>query len=144
MIDLFVGVIAFLNELTKNELLHMVKVMWVSTEGTTKLGYVSCLHFLLQQIRLVKKKDNGYMPEAFIVDNCIKDIQAFDHSICRTILHECLIKGTGCNEENDGCDLVKALKPFGALGALSTHINHKKWHSFHLKIVFTDASCGLS
>ncbi len=127
-----------------HETLHVFKPVWVPGEIWEVVADAAVLDLVYEEIRLVEKEDDRYTAEAPVVDDRVKDIDAFHQTVGDAVLKEGLVEGTGGDEEQDGGDFIKALEPLVSLGTLPAHVNKAEGDPFDVNEVFVDAASSFT
>lgn len=79
---------------------------------------------LLKAVDLVQEQDDGGVDEPSRITDGVEQSQSLLHSVDRLVLEEKLIVLGYGNEEEYGCDILKAVNPLLPFGALASHIEH--------------------
>ena len=102
----------------------------------------NALHFDLfrEQVSLVEEQDDRDWPETPVIDNCVKNVDALLEPIGHTVLEQCLVKGTWCNEEENWRHFVETLEPLLSLWPLASNIDKSEGNTFDVDQVLMDTT----
>ena len=144
MVDLLVGIVTFRVKHLQYERLHFFEILRIAAERRKVVRYVRHFDLLGEQIRFVEKENNGHVPKALVVYDCLEDVDALGEPIRRPIFHENLIVAARRDEKDDRRHFVEALEPFRSLRSLPADVDHFEWNALDGEVVLEDAARRLA
>jgi len=89
---------------------------------------------LLEEILLVEEQDDRRVHEPFVVADFLEEFEGFSHAVGLVVfVEEEVVFGEGDTEDGGG-DVLEAVHPLLAFGALSAHVHHPIVHVVHVEL----------
>jgi hypothetical protein len=137
-IDLFGGRFILGDELCLDVLGGRVELVRPGVLGKT-YGERRALDLVLEQILLVEEQNDGRVDEPLVVADRVEETQRLVHAVGRLVLVQDLVVLAERHAEDDRCDVLEAVDPLLALGALAAHVEQPKVEVLEREVDLDDA-----
>ena len=105
---------------------------------------ILCFNLLCEQVSLVEKQDDRDRPETPVIDDCVKNVDAFLEPIGDAVFKQCLVESTRSYEKEDRRYFIETLEPFLPLWSLPSYIDESEWDTLNINDIFVNSTGSFS